>query len=130
MVLTTPFAAPPDLTSLYPAVSPLEDGLDILTSGLFPHDCLCQTVWVKDNGLPTKYGRRPMSWGELAMLWDVLILFLDLFDKSSEDLTVMERLLALPPGKFSEVGTDQLLTDYFRGGWECLSRGHKGETKA
>ena len=50
------------------------------------------------------------------MLWDILILFMDLFDKLLEDLAVMERLLVLPPGKFLELGTDQLLKGYFRGG--------------
>ena len=31
-------------------------------------------------------------------------------------MAVMGHLLASPPGKFLEVGTDQLLTGYFRGG--------------
>ena len=55
---------------------------------------------------------------------------MDLFDKLSEDLAVMERFLALPLGKFLELGTDQLLMVYFPGGgstsagdtreaWEC-----------
>ena len=49
------------------------------------------------------------------MLWDVPILFRDLFDKLPGDVAVMEHLLASPPGKFSELKTNQLLTGYFRG---------------
>ena len=64
------------------------------------------------------------------MLWDVPILFRDLFNKLPDDLAVMEHLLALPPGKFLELGADQLLTGYFRGGWECIRWVHKGETRA
>ena len=41
---------------------------------------------------------------------------MDLSGKSSEDLAVIEHLLALPLGKFSELRTDQRLTGYFRGG--------------
>ena len=46
------------------------------------------------------------------MLWDVPILFVTLFGKYSEDLSVLEKLLDLPPEKFLELGTDQLLTVY------------------
>ena len=38
------------------------------------------------------------------------------FGDSQEDLAVLERLLGSPPSKFLELGTDQLLTDHFRGG--------------
>ena len=74
-------------------------------------------VWVKDDGSPTKYGRRVLSWNELMMLWDVPILFSALFGRSEEDLSVLERLLDSPPAKFLELGTDMLLTGCFRGGW-------------
>ena len=50
------------------------------------------------------------------MLWDVLILSRNLFDMSPGGVAVMERLLAPPPGKFLELRTDKLLTDYFQGG--------------
>ena len=40
------------------------------------------------------------------MLWDVLILLRDLFDMLSGGVAVMKRLLASPPGKFLELGTD------------------------
>ena len=59
-----------------------------------------------------------LSWKELAMLWDVSILFLALFGKSAEDLSVLERLLDSPPVKFLELGTDLLLTGYSGGGVE------------
>ena len=67
----------------------------------------------KDDGLPRKYGCHPPSWGELAMLWDVPILFRDLFDTLAGNVAVMERLLALSHTKFLELGTNQLLTGYF-----------------
>ena len=67
----------------------------------------------KDDGLPRKYGCRPLSWGELAMLWDVPILFRDLFDTLAGNVAVMERLLALSHTKFLDLGTNQLLTGYF-----------------
>ena len=43
------------------------------------------------------------------------ILFRDLFDTSAGSVAIMEleRLLASPPAKFSEIGTNQLLTVYF-----------------
>ena len=50
------------------------------------------------------------------MLWDVPILFMAFFGKSSKDLVVLENLLVSPPAKFPELGTDQLLTGYSRGG--------------
>ena len=107
MVLATPFAVPPNIYSLHPVVSPSEDGLTILTNGLFPHCCLHQTIWVKDDRSLTKYGHYPLSWGELAMLWDVPTLFMDLFEKSLGYLVaVLERLLASLLGKFLELGTD------------------------
>ena len=61
------------------------------------------------------------------MMWDVLILSMDLFDKLLEDLVVMERLLALPSGEFLELGMDQLLTGYFLGvgvPWWLVHRGN------
>ena len=53
--------------------------------------------------------------GELAMLWDVRILFRDLFNTSSSNVAVMKRLLVLPPVKFLELEIDQLLMGYFWG---------------
>ena len=50
------------------------------------------------------------------MLWDVYILFMEVFDEFGADLLVLEHLLDLPPSKFLELRTDQLLTGYFRGG--------------
>ena len=58
------------------------------------------------------------------MLWDVPISFMDLFDKWSEDLAIIERLLASPPGKFLELGMDHLLTGYFW--WGSASQGTQG----
>ena len=49
------------------------------------------------------------------MFWDVLVLFRDLFHASSANVAIMERLLALPPTKFLELGTNQLLMGYFGG---------------
>ena len=59
-----------------------------------------------------------LSWRELTMLWDIPILFMALFGKSMEDMNVLEKLLDSPPAKFLELGTDLLLTGYFRGGLE------------
>ena len=49
------------------------------------------------------------------MLWDVPILFGDLFDTLAGNVAVMEHLLASPFAKFLELGTDQLLIGHFRG---------------
>ena len=54
--------------------------------------------------------------GSSLCFWDVLVLFRDLFHALSANVAVMERLLASPPGKFLELGTKQLLTEYFQGG--------------
>ena len=61
-----------------------------------------------------------LSWKELAlaMLWDIPILFMALFGKFMEDLNVLKKLLDSPPAQFLELGTDLLLTGYFRGGVE------------
>ena len=83
---------------------------------MFPHHCLRQVVWVKDNEFPTKYGQCLLSWGELAMLWDDPILFMALFFTTSTDVSTLERLLAFPPTKFVELCTDQLLTGFSLGG--------------
>ena len=50
------------------------------------------------------------------MLWDVLILLRDIFNVLASNGDVMERLLASPPAKFLELGTDQLLADHLGGG--------------
>ena len=99
MIPSTPHAAPPDSGLLHPSVALSEDGRAILTRGLFPHNCLRQLVWMKDDGSPTKDGHQLLSWKELAMLWDVLILFLAPFGNSAEDQSVLERLLDSPPAK-------------------------------
>ena len=54
------------------------------------------------------------------MLWDIPILFMARFGDPQEDLAVLEQLLDLPPAKFLELGTDQLLTSHFRGGVEVV----------
>ena len=69
MVSLTPWEAPPNSGALQPKVITSTDGEAVLTEGLFPHRILRQLVWVKDDGSPTKYGQRPLSWEELAMLY-------------------------------------------------------------
>ena len=59
------------------------------------------------------------------MLWDVPILLRDLPDKSLDNVFVMERLLASPPGKFLQLWTNQLLAGNFPGGGKCIRWGHK-----
>ena len=49
------------------------------------------------------------------MLWNVPILFMALFDQLPDDLSALERLLASPPVRLLELGTDELLTGYFWG---------------
>ena len=56
MVRLTPWEAPPNLELLHLEVTPLANGKAILTGGLFSHQQLCQVVWVRDAGYPTKYG--------------------------------------------------------------------------
>ena len=75
MVLLTPWEDPQNLGAPQPKVTTPKDGKAILTEGLFPHRNIQQLVWVKDGGSPTKYGQEQLSWGELAMLWDIPILF-------------------------------------------------------
>ena len=57
-----------------------------------------------------------LYWGELAMLWDVPIWFMELVDKTLEDLSILEHIIDSPPVKFLERGTAQLLTSSFQGG--------------
>ena len=117
MIPSTPHVAPSYSDLLHSLVATSEDGWTLLTRCLFPHNCLCQLIWIKDDGSPTKYSRRRLSWSEISMLWDIPILFMALFGKSSKDLVVLENLLDSPPAKFLELGTDHLLTDYFRDVW-------------
>ena len=116
MLASTHFEAPPGSGSLNLVVAYLADEQAILIDILFPHTCLCWIFWVWDDCPPTKFGWQALSWGKLAMVWDVPILSMDLFDESRGDLSVLERLPASPPAKVLELGTDQLLTSYFRGG--------------
>ena len=46
-----------------------------------------------------------------------------LFDTTHADLLALERLLALPPEKFLELSTDQLLRGYFQGDGNDLALG-------
>ena len=86
MVSLKPWEALLNLSALQPRVITLTDGKAVLTEGLFSHRKLCQLVWVKDDGSPTKYGQRPLSFGERAMLWDIPIIFMACFGDSQEDL--------------------------------------------
>ena len=129
MITSTPDAAPPDSGLLHPSVVKSEDVRAILTRGLFPHDCLCQSVWVKDDGSPTKYGQQQLLCSKLAMLWDVPILSMALFGKSSEDMAILEKLLDSPLAKFLELGTDQLFTGYSRGGGSLQRFSREGKTR-
>ncbi len=90
-----------------------EGGL-VLDFGLFPVSDLGATILVESSGCPSGYGSWRLTAGELANLWDVPILFLDLL--SDQEISgLMGDICSTPPSKLLHTGADVLLTDGFRG---------------
>jgi hypothetical protein len=67
------------------------------------------------SGCPSGWGVRPLSWLELAALWDVPILVTDSMSEES-DLLILRGFCASAPAKVFFAGADALLTTLFRGG--------------
>ncbi len=83
--------------------------------GLFPASDLQATVLLAASGSPLGWGTRTLLVLELAALWDVPILVLDLLLDVS-GLKILGGFCASAPGKVLFAGTDALLTTLFRGG--------------
>jgi hypothetical protein len=84
--------------------------------GLFPASDLGARVLLASSGCPSGWGVRPLSWFELAALWDVPILVLDAFTEESS-ISFLRGFCASAPVKVLFVGADALLTTLFRGGF-------------
>jgi len=67
------------------------------------------------GGVSRGLGVRPLSWPELAALWDVLILISDCLSEAS-DVELLQGFCLLAPAKVLFVGAGALLTMSFRGG--------------
>ncbi len=83
--------------------------------GLFPTSDLQATVLLAASGSPSGWGSRTLSELELAALWDVPILVLDLLS-GGEGYGILRGFCASAPGKVLFAGTDALLTTSFWGG--------------
>ncbi len=83
--------------------------------GLFPASDLSTPVLLSSVGSVTGLGIRPLTWQELAALWDVPILVSDRLSTES-DVDLLRSFCLSAPAKVLFVGTDALLTIFFRGG--------------
>ena len=91
--------------------------------GLFPASDLSSHVLLAATGSVSRMGIRPLTWHELAALWDVPILVSDRLG-GGDDCALLRGFCASAPAKVLYVGADALLTVYFRGGcfsWGCFS---------
>ncbi len=82
--------------------------------GLFPASDLTTPVLLSTVGSITGLGVRPLSWPELAALWDVPILISDRLSEAS-DVGLLRGFCLSAPAKVLFVGADVLLTTSFRG---------------
>jgi hypothetical protein len=69
-------------------------------------------------------GIRPLTWHELAALWDVPILVSDRLG-GGDDCTLLRGFCASAPAKVLYVGADALLTVFFRGGASHVGASHE-----
>ena len=97
-----------------PRVSGAPLGSIIHQWGLFPASDLGARVLLASSGCPSGWGVRPLSWLELAALWDVPILVMDAFSEESS-ISILQGFCASAPAKVLFAGADALLTTLFRG---------------
>jgi hypothetical protein len=83
--------------------------------GLFSASDLRARVFLAASGCPSGWGVRPLSWLELAALWDVPILVTDSMPEESY-LLILWGFRAFAPAKVLFAGADALLTRLFWGG--------------
>jgi hypothetical protein len=83
--------------------------------GLFPASDLGARVLLASSGCPSGWGVQPLSWLELAALWDVPILVTDAMSEESS-IPFLWGFCASAPAKVLFAGSDALLTTLFRGG--------------
>ncbi len=88
--------------------------------GLFPSSDLWARVLLVALGCPSGWGVQPLSWLELAALWNVPILVLDSISEES-DILILWGLCASAPAKVLFAGADALLTTLFQGGSSSVS---------
>ena len=82
---------------------------------LFPASALSTPVLLSTVGSITGLGVRPLSWPELAALWDIPILILDCLSEAS-GVDLLRGFCLSAPAKVLFVGADALLTTLFWGG--------------
>jgi hypothetical protein len=90
--------------------------------GLLPASALSTPVLLSTVGSITGLGIRPLSWPELAALWDVPILISDCLSEAS-GVDLLRVFCLSTPAKVLFVGADALLTTLFRGGTTFSSEG-------
>ena len=83
--------------------------------GLFPVSALSTPVLVSTVSSITGLGVHPLSWPELATLWDVPILISDRLSEAS-GVDLLQGFCSSAPAKVLFMGADALLTMSFRGG--------------
>ena len=88
--------------------------------GLFPASDLSTPVLLSMVGSITGLGIHPLSWPELAALWDIPILVLDCLSEALGKNLLREFCL-LAPAKVLFVDANTLLTTLFPGGTTCSS---------
>jgi hypothetical protein len=92
-----------------------ESGVGVVHQwGLFPASALSTPVLLSMVGSITGLGVRPLSWPELAALWDVPILVSDRLSEAS-GVDLLRGFCLSAPAKVLFVGADALLTTSFRG---------------
>ena len=92
--------------------------------GLFPASDLSSHVLLAATGSISGMGIRPLTWHELAALWDVPILVSDRLG-GGDDCTLLCGFCASAPAKVLYVGADALLTVFFRGGASHVGASHE-----
>ena len=95
--------------------------------GLFPASDLSSHVLLAATGSVSRMGIRPLTWHELAALWDVPILVSDRLG-GGDDCALLRGFCASAPAKVLYVGADALLTVYFRGGASHGGASHEVST--
>ena len=95
--------------------------------GLFPASDLSSHVLLAATGSVSGMGIRPLTWHELAAIWDVPILILDRLG-GGDDCALLCGFCTLAPAKVLYVGADALLTVFFRGGASHVGASHEVST--
>jgi hypothetical protein len=104
---------------MYSSVSPQT----LLPWGLLPAEAPLTPVFVRCvYNKPTAWTCRTLTPMELSGAWDVPILFQE-WARDSGCLALLSLYVSSPPGKILECGTDYLISNFHRGGFDSLESG-------